>query len=265
MHSNTSHADLLRRIERLERENRRFKQTASLVFLGVASLLVVAQVSPKSTAVEAERFLVKDRKGNVRAQLGVDSLGRPSLTIGGVKEKPRIEMGLGPFGSALLTLVGGPFFADVPDSTNVADPTKRINSRIQLHARTAFSSHIEIRNVEEHLAFGAQLEVPPSGRPRILLFDNRRVVHLDKASSLLGIDTALGPELAGLVGSVPRAVLALDRDGKPSLLLLDDSLETRAVLGDVTLQEPRSGAVEHRPPSSLVFFDKDGMAVWKAP
>ncbi len=45
----------------------------------------------------------------------------------------------------------------------------------------------------------------------------------------------------------------------------DASGNTRAVLGSTVLETTQTGAVEKRPPSSLVLFDKDGKVTWSAP
>ena len=45
----------------------------------------------------------------------------------------------------------------------------------------------------------------------------------------------------------------------------DASGNTRAVLGSTVLETTQTGAVEKRPPSSLVLFDKNGKVIWSAP
>ena len=41
--------------------------------------------------------------------------------------------------------------------------------------------------------------------------------------------------------------------------------KSSAVLGQISLEYPHTGVKEQRPASSLVLFDKDGKAIWKAP
>lgn len=63
--------NLQTRIEKLEKENRRFKKIAVGALAGVALLVVMGQTPARKT-VEANEFVVKDAHGNVRIRLGVD-------------------------------------------------------------------------------------------------------------------------------------------------------------------------------------------------
>ena len=60
---------LTRRIETLERQNRRFRLGAVGLILLVA-LGSMAAVSPKSRTIEAEQFIVRDSKGRARVTIG---------------------------------------------------------------------------------------------------------------------------------------------------------------------------------------------------
>ncbi len=112
---------LLSRVERLERQNRIFKQGALAFVLAIASVGLMAQTKQKpptstssqkpktraaaaasaATGVEAQAFILKDSNGHVRAELGLTG-STPSLKF---KDES---------GSALVTLAlnsdapGGP-------------------------------------------------------------------------------------------------------------------------------------------------------------
>jgi hypothetical protein len=62
-----------------------------------------------------------------------------------------------------------------------------------------------------------------------------------------------------------RALLALGKDGNPSLELAGKTGIPRAVLGATSLETVKTAEVTMRPESSLVLFDKDGELMWKAP
>ena len=66
----TSSDALVRRIERLERENRRFKRKGAAIVVGIVAVLLMGQTVPKSRTIEAEKFVLKDKRGKVRAVLG---------------------------------------------------------------------------------------------------------------------------------------------------------------------------------------------------
>jgi hypothetical protein len=78
--------DLTARIERLERENRRFKAIALLSFVAVASLAVMAPSrggqadKPVVDEIRAKKIVVVDTKGNVRATLDTKEMGWPYLS-----------------------------------------------------------------------------------------------------------------------------------------------------------------------------------------
>ena len=114
--------DLLARVERLERRERRFVTAGLACLLGFTCIAVMAQTTAKKkatkpaavqppaapaappgpTVVEAEGFVLKDLNGKVRAELGMSGTG-PSLKL-------RDESG-----TALVTIAlndnapGGPF------------------------------------------------------------------------------------------------------------------------------------------------------------
>ncbi|MFQ5850780.1 MAG: hypothetical protein ACE5JU_09360, partial [Candidatus Binatia bacterium] len=59
--------NLVRRLERLEREDRRLKLAGALVLLGIAAMVVMGQTRAREAAkvIEAERFLLRDISGNI--------------------------------------------------------------------------------------------------------------------------------------------------------------------------------------------------------
>ena len=74
--------DLLGRLVRLEKQNRRFKLLAVATLVGVPLLLVMGQASPKKT-VEANEFILRDDSGNIRARLFMAAKQTTNLTIEG--------------------------------------------------------------------------------------------------------------------------------------------------------------------------------------
>src|SRR3989442_1444982 len=84
---------VLRRVERLEREGRRWRRAAIALVLSAVALATMAAV-PRGRIVEAQKFVLKDATGKVRAELGPsdsdkqialrfkDESGLPRLTAG---------------------------------------------------------------------------------------------------------------------------------------------------------------------------------------
>ena len=87
-----SGADFVRRLDKLERQNRRLRQGVALILTILGTLLLIAQSSPKRT-VEAEEFILRDAAGRIRAKLGMwtaepsfalyDSAGRAKVLMDG--------------------------------------------------------------------------------------------------------------------------------------------------------------------------------------
>ncbi len=72
---------LARRLDKVERENRRLKQ-AGVVALGViAAVLLMGQATQDSRIVEAEKFVLKDENGITRGRFGVAPDGRMTLGL----------------------------------------------------------------------------------------------------------------------------------------------------------------------------------------
>src|SRR5436309_8513053 len=95
---------LLRRVERLERENWRLKVAFSGVLGATLIGLLTAQTLPKSRTVQAERFVIMDAKGNTRGEFGTDSLGLPNLFVGGQGTSAMAGLGVQADGSVTLAL-----------------------------------------------------------------------------------------------------------------------------------------------------------------
>src|SRR5207245_934902 len=93
MHSLTDLSFLMKRIEKLERQNRHFKIGAMLALLIVGSLVLIAARS--ANVQQAERFLLVDATGRTLAFLGTDADGLPGLSIRDLSSgKERAWLGL---------------------------------------------------------------------------------------------------------------------------------------------------------------------------
>jgi hypothetical protein len=85
---------IVRRIEGLERELRRWRRGAAALGLAAVAVLTVGAAVPRGRVVEAQKFVVKDATGRVRAEIGPsesdkeialrfrDTVGLPRVTVG---------------------------------------------------------------------------------------------------------------------------------------------------------------------------------------
>ena len=85
----TQRLDLVQRVERLERQNRRFKRAAAAAALAVVAVVAMGQAAPRISTVEAQRFVLKDKSGKIRAVLGEGADNEIGLLVYDGKQRPR--------------------------------------------------------------------------------------------------------------------------------------------------------------------------------
>jgi hypothetical protein len=82
---------LAERIANLEKQNRLFKRIGILLILVLGAVsLVAAQERGRGPVIEAERFVLKDANGRIRADLGLDKAG-VRLLLNDENEKMRLN------------------------------------------------------------------------------------------------------------------------------------------------------------------------------
>ena len=104
--SDRIHDHLTQRLDRLERENRRLKLLGALALLGLAALTLMGQTAPTPVAntLEAERFVLRDGAGNVRASLGLRPDGTAALALADDTQRERLVLSVTAPGLAGLDL-----------------------------------------------------------------------------------------------------------------------------------------------------------------
>ena len=99
---------LTTRLDRLERESRRSRRTALLVLVGAVATVLMGQAAPHRVpkSLEAEEFVLRDGRGQVRASLGVAQ--NPTATvlqIHGENGKPRTRITVSSDGTSSLEVM----------------------------------------------------------------------------------------------------------------------------------------------------------------
>jgi len=95
-------ADVLARLDRLERQNRRLKLGGLALLLGLGVVVLAGgQGEGKPKTVEAERFILRDEFGRQRAALTVSKGGDPALYLLDTDEQARVALGLSKDGPGL--------------------------------------------------------------------------------------------------------------------------------------------------------------------
>ena len=77
----TGFRSMERRLQRVERDNRRLRRAAVVLVLGIAAVVLMGQARAQRRTVEAEAFVVRDRGGQVRALLRAFDNGAVGLSF----------------------------------------------------------------------------------------------------------------------------------------------------------------------------------------
>jgi hypothetical protein len=90
--SESSDVLIAQRVERLERAQRRWQRVAAGAVLGLIAVAVMGQ-KPAPRIVEAERFILRDAAGRIRAELAVDTEQSVALRFRDADNMPRLSIG----------------------------------------------------------------------------------------------------------------------------------------------------------------------------
>ncbi len=98
MESGTSElTELVNRLEKLEKQNSKFKKIGAVALILAASALLLMGQAPATRTVEANEFILKDADGRQRAKLSIGIAG-PALTLDDENGRMRAWVGATPFG-----------------------------------------------------------------------------------------------------------------------------------------------------------------------
>jgi hypothetical protein len=99
---------LTTRLEHLERESRRSKRVVRVALVGVLALVLMGQAPPHRMpkSLEAEEFVLRDSRGQVRAVLGTtQNASATMLQIFGENGKPRTRLTVTSDGTSSLEII----------------------------------------------------------------------------------------------------------------------------------------------------------------
>src|SRR5258708_12751605 len=79
------------RLSTLEAQNRRLKWCGLSLLAVLSAFVLMGQAAPTPQVIEAQRFVLKDAKGNVRAWLGLFGKGS-ELILGDTNKEPKMTL-----------------------------------------------------------------------------------------------------------------------------------------------------------------------------
>ena len=83
--------EILIRLGRLEAQNRKLKWGGVSILVVLSGFVLMGQSAPTPQVIEAQRFVLKDAKGNVRAWLGLFGKGS-ELVLGNVNKESKMSL-----------------------------------------------------------------------------------------------------------------------------------------------------------------------------
>lgn len=231
--------EILRVVQRLEKENRRFKRGALVILLLITALLVLG-VAPPPRVLETEKLLLKDADGRVRGRLELDALGRPSLTFVDVKGLPEVSLLGGTDPSLILKQAGK-------------------DNQIQLGTFTTDLYGLALYGEDKGQAHGilAGLGVF-QGVPGLTLYSENGLEQAGLVANKLGPMLSLSD-----TSGEPKTVLTVSSDS-PSFMISDKE-GFRTVIGVNDLESPRTGVKYKTSAASIRLSGSDGSTLWTAP
>lgn len=199
---------LIERLDRLDRTNRRWKLISGATAVALAGIVLVAAAAPRVphldqggppvlNEVRAQRFLLVDASGKLRAVLGAATGGAVSLGLLDNDDKIRSVLIVDATGTPRLEMLG-------------ADETRRV-------VLSVFPNRPGLGLFGEGARGGAILDVAADGTVTFGLTDRKeytragRLLHPDGTALLNLSDTA----------QTVRAALGIGNDGTPGLGMWD--------------------------------------------
>lgn len=216
--------NMVQRLDRFERENRRLKYIGALVVLGIAAVVLMGQAksSKVTKVIEAEKFVLRDSSGSERALLS--SKDAVFLTLFDRNGKIRASI----------------------NETSLAIADKNGKVRIGLVVSDEGNPIVVLQN--EAGKERASLYLRSDGSPGLVLRDE---AMKPRAALYLSSDALPGLWLYDK-DEKWRTRLELTDDGDAGLALTDKYGSVRAALG----------LVKGRP--VIVFTDENGKDIWSA-
>lgn len=148
---------LTRRIEELERQQIRYRYFGAVVVILLVSVAVMGQTkSNVASALEAQSFVLRDKSGNIRGTLAVDTKTDAStLVLADKSGKIRTEINVGNDGNA------GIAFGDASGKSRLAMGLKNNNS-----------PDIGLADAKGVIRIGIGLQA--DGNPAIVFYDDQQ-------------------------------------------------------------------------------------------
>ena len=227
MRESTTLDNLVKRMERLEQQNHRLKMIGAGVLAWIVAVVVMGQSSCNMSQVGSGKVAKV-----IEAEQFIlkDRNGRKRAAL--QMDKP-----------GGIEFASGLFLYD-------EEGKERAHLIVDFHGQSYL---VFYNNNGEHIAdlFGGWSQ-DGSDVPSLRLSNGKQ-------------HTELHSDWFGIIGAGGAASMRADENNDGVSLRLNGKDGYSAVLGSTQLSNTRTGTIEKRPESSLVFFNKDDKVIWQAP
>jgi hypothetical protein len=246
-----SMVDLANRVQRLERQNRKYRTAALGVILLFAAVFLMGQ-GQRTDIVEAREFVLRGADGKKMAVLGMYEGRRLEWRPGSQGIIPKVE------GKD----VNVPRLSFYDYKGNLATTLDDVGlTLLGEEGQEQVSVHDSFVTVSDG---AGEVSLGTSGGLSWLALKGKEGTEGRANVSLY--NAAFGDISPGILSiSDLSGRTRVSIDASPSVQLFDESGKHRATLGSESLVTTRTGSIEKRAPSSLVLFDKEGKVMWSAP
>jgi hypothetical protein len=223
--------ELAERLERLERQNYRLRRVVIVTLVGVVAALIAGADGAK--VVDAERIILRDKAGKMRALLETDKEGNPSLVLFEANGEAGIRLE-----------VGGEFDSLMSLHSHVGE------SDLTLIANRFGASHITIDTKD-----GGSVFLSASGKGENQSLINLGGEAMGKVVLASYTDKSAAIKVNAGEGEMERTIdIGVENDGSADFTLSDQNRNKRVFLGgkgDVSV--------------SLELRDKGGKVFYQVP
>lgn len=242
--------DVLTRIDKLERENRRLKRGGLVVLLLTGTFVLMGQ-APSNKIIEAEKLILRSGS-HTYAELGIDSSGTPALSFFDDSGKRVAEYRRG---GASIFGKDGAWSHWTEDQFVIEGREGHIDlAPIQLSI-TDTKNGLGLISLGMHASWKHEGVVEPE-----MYFTGNNGRGFTHLSAIEGLHLEPGM-FHGQV--LPGGFVDISADG-PSIEV-EDQRGFKSTIGNVKLTVERSGQERSTSASSIVLFAKDGKVIWSAP
>ncbi len=198
---------LARRLDRVERENRRLKRAGVVALAVIAAVVLMGQATGNvAKVVEAEKFVLRDADGKGRARLESLPSGLVRLALLDKDENIQSVLGVGIVGTPSLVLAGRNS-KTILTTRFLSVSGKGGKSRLTLAVLPSGAQSLVL--TDNTARTRAELAIEVDGSPTFGLFD-----RTGTARAILG-STSLENEETGVIEKRPESSLVLfGNDGK---------------------------------------------------